>query len=84
MFWAVQLFVAGLLAVIARFFSRYEKQIDKAIDQHKKETDQLRSELHEMKAAMPQTYVFRDDYIRTMADFNRKLDRLLEHSGGGR
>lgn len=83
-FWVVQSFIGGLLLVVAYFLKRYEKQIDRSLEQHKQETDELRRELHSIQAMLPQSYVFREDYIRTMADFNRKLDRLLEHSNGGR
>lgn len=81
-FWVVQSFIGGLLLVIAYFLKRYEKSIDEALKQHKQETDTLRQEIYRMQSALPQSYVFREDYIRTMADFNRKLDRLLEHNGG--
>ena len=83
-FWVVQSFIGGLLLVVAYFLKRYEKSIDDALKQHKRETDELRQEIYKMQSSLPQSYVFREDYIRTMADFTRKLDRILEHSNGGR
>lgn len=77
-FWAVQGVISVLLTAVAYFLKATREQIDRDMSERKKETDKLRDELTEMKSSLPRTYVLRDDYIRTMADFGRKLDRLLE------
>lgn len=83
-FWGFQGFIAILLFIIRSLLKESNNHIKESLEERRQETNELRRELHEMKALLPQSYVLRDDYIRTMADFNRKLDRLLEHSSGGR
>jgi flagellar basal body-associated protein FliL len=38
--------------------------------------DKVRDDLAEFKASLPHQYVLRDDYVRTMINFDRKLDSM--------
>ncbi len=51
--------------------NQLEKQVSDRLNK-------LERDVMEMKANMPLVYVFRDDYIRTMASFGNKLDKVLE------
>ena len=41
--------------------------------------ERARDELARLHEALPRTYVLKDDYVRTMASFDRKLDQV--HAG---
>lgn len=80
----VQGVIVTLLLVIGYFFKQTLAEIKGAIRDQRCETDELRKEFTDMKSSLPMTYVLREDYIRTMADFGNKLDRLLAANGVGK
>lgn len=80
----IQGFVGGLLAIVGYFLNRTLQGLQSTLSEHKTKIDGLQQELMDLKCAMPVTYVLREDYIRTMADFGNKLDRLLAASNKSR
>jgi len=77
----VQLVVGGLITwLIAIQKSGRAEALDRRKAQDEK-IEGIKDDLHAFKAALPQQYVLRDDFIRVMTGFDAKLDRLAELIG---
>lgn len=68
--------VPTMMGIIAYFLKRLDNQISRSNDQVKQEIDGLRDDFEKFKDKMPFTYVLREDYIRSMAAFGHKLDKI--------
>ena len=77
----MQLVVGGLITwLIAIQKSGRAEALDRRKAQDEK-IEGIKDDLHAFKAALPQQYVLRDDFIRVMTGFDAKLDRLAELIG---
>jgi hypothetical protein len=77
----MQLVVGGLLTwLIAIYKSGRVEALDRRRAQDEK-IEAIKDDFHAFKAALPQQYVLRDDFIRVMTGFDAKLDRLAELIG---
>lgn len=80
----MQLVVGGLLTwLIAIYKSGRVEALDRRKAQDEK-IEAVKDDLQDFKASLPQRYVLRDDFIRTMTGFDAKLDRLAELIGSYR
>ncbi len=80
----MQLVVGGLITwLIAIYKSGREEALERRKAQDEK-IEAVKDDLQAFKARLPQEYVLRDDFIRTMAGFDAKLDRLFEMLGSHR
>ncbi|MED1851848.1 hypothetical protein P4V33_09300 [Brevibacillus borstelensis] len=73
------LIITVMIGIVAYFLRRLDRQIMDNDRDRKREIDELRNDFDEMKEKMPFTYVLREDYIRSMAAFGNKLDKIHEH-----
>lgn len=73
------LVITIMIGIIAYFLKQLHKQISDNNDERKREIEELRNDFDEMKEKMPFTYVLREDYIRSMAAFGNKLDKIHDH-----
>lgn len=76
---ASSIILTCLIGVIAYFLKQLHKQITDNNNERKQEIDELRNDFDDLKERMPFTYVLREDYIRSMAAFGNKLDKIHDH-----
>jgi len=68
-------FILGILSAVIVFYlynlkNNFEVQVQK--------TDNLKDQIHALETKLPEKYVMREDYIRTMASFQHKLDKTYD------
>lgn len=66
------------VGIIAFFLRDYRGSIERRFDEQAAKVEKVVDDLHDFKAALPQIYVLRDDFVRAMTGFDHKLDRQWE------
>ncbi len=73
----VLIFVIGIgIGVIGYFLKSLHRDIREKFAEAEKKIAQVERDFMEFKALMPRQYVLKDDYIRTIASFDLKLDSM--------
>jgi F0F1-type ATP synthase membrane subunit b/b' len=81
--------VGGFLGLLSYLLWGLHKRIESDIKERKQEikeireemrkkTDDLQKELNRVKETLPAGYVSKDEYVRTTAGMNNKLDKIME------
>jgi hypothetical protein len=68
-----------LLGVVAYLLRSLQARFEADMSSHKAEMSNMQREISELKSSLPLNYVLREDYIRTSASMENKLDRLLDN-----
>lgn len=83
--WIVQLIITIIIGVIAYFLKETKNSIDKDIQDNKKdiqenktEINTIRKEFNDFKENMPFHFVLRDDFIRSITNIDKKLDKIYD------
>ncbi len=63
------------VAVIAFFLKDYKSGIKERFDGQEKKIEKVAQDLSDFQLSMPHHYVLRDDWLRSMAGFDHKLDQ---------
>lgn len=83
--WVVQLIITVIIGVIAYFLKETKNAIDKDIQDNKKDIEEnkneinsIKKEFNEFKENIPFHYVLRDDFIRSITNIDKKLDKIYD------
>lgn len=71
--WVFLSIAAGVIAFFLKDLRFQMREKEKAQDTA---IDRLEGDLADFKASLPRNYVLRDDFIRTMATFDHKIDGM--------
>lgn len=52
--------------------------LEKVEQSSRQELEKMKDEFNQFKSEMPLVYVLRDDFIRAMGNFEKKLDKIYE------
>ena len=77
----MQLVVGGLLTWLIAVYKSGRLEASERHQAEERKIEAIKDDFHAFKAALPQQYVMRDDFIRVMSGFDAKLDRLAEMVG---
>ncbi len=64
--------------LLENFIKAVNERFEKIEACTKQELESIKKELNQFKADAPLIYVLRDDFIRAIGTFERKLDKMLE------
>lgn len=84
--WIIQTLILLAIGAIAYFLKEMKKTIDERLEKNECRIEALEKEVNNLKSDLPFVYVLREDFIRTMANVERKLDdiyKLLLVNGKG-
>jgi len=76
--WIIQIVTTLAVGIIGFFIKRTLSHLEKASEQQGKRLDKLEDDYHKTLEALPLNYVLRDDFIRTVARLDDKLDKILD------
>lgn len=71
--------LTALVGLVMFFMRDFRGSIREKFSEQDKKIDGVKDDLSEFKARLPQQYVLRDDFIRTITAFDTKLDRMGEN-----
>lgn len=73
--------LAAIMSVAGAIIAYLLKDIRSDLKDHQKEQDQkiecIKNDVADFKAMLPRQYVLRDDFIRTTATLEAKLDKMV-------
>ncbi|MDI3480805.1 MAG: hypothetical protein PWQ97_460 [Tepidanaerobacteraceae bacterium] len=75
-FWLLTTVVSVALAAISYFIKDIRQTIKEKQEKTEKKIEDIGNEFMEFKASLPRNYVLRDDFIRTTATLEAKIDRM--------
>lgn len=73
--------LAALLAAVGALIAMQLRAIHRSLAERREEVKELQAKFDGLLEAMPRTYVMRDDYIRVISGFDKKLDLVIEQIG---
>lgn len=84
--WIIQVIAYGLICFLLKRelnqFDARDKRLQERIDELEKNTtqriDRLQKEFNDTMNELPFKYTMRDDFIRAVAGFDAKLDKILD------
>ena len=76
--WIIQGLVAAALGGLCWFMKRTLTQFEATASEQKTRLEKLEERLNNFINTMPYQYTLRDDFIRTVAQFDSKLDKILD------
>jgi hypothetical protein len=65
-------------SLLESFIKAVNERFEKVENSTKQELETIKKEFNQFKADAPMIYVLRDDFIRAIGTFERKLDKMLE------
>ncbi len=74
----LNLILTVLVGLLMFFLKGFQRSIRDRFKEDQERIEKIETELHAFKEKMPEKYVLRDDWLRTMAAFDAKLDRIQE------
>ncbi|MCR4442949.1 MAG: hypothetical protein QHH10_12010 [Peptococcaceae bacterium] len=84
--WIIQTLTLLAIGAIAYFLKDIKKTIDERLAKNEGRIEALEKEVSNLKSDLPFVYVLREDFIRAMANVEKKLDdiyKLLLVNGKG-
>jgi hypothetical protein len=81
--WAMQTATLLAIAVIGFFLKTTMTEIKQQIKETATRVDELEKELDDLKSDLPFIYTTREDFIRTMNNVDKKLDKIHDLQIGG-
>ncbi|MDU7473608.1 MAG: hypothetical protein E7L01_09745 [Paenibacillus macerans] len=83
--WLLQLATTLGIGVIGYFLKTSMTEIKGQIKENSQRVDSLEKELDDLRSDLPFIYTTREDFIRTMNNVDKKLDKIHDSMiGGGR
>ena len=76
--WIIQGLTMTGVGIIGYFLKRTLAQLEERITKQEQRIDQLEKEMQAFINQLPFTYTLRDDFLRTVANFDKKLDKILD------
>lgn len=67
-----------MLGVVGYFLKDIRASINKSQEDQKGEIKELQNDLTKFKMTVAHQYVLKDDYIRTIASFDKKMDDVVD------
>lgn len=77
--WAFLGVVTGIMGWLAYFIKQTLQEMKNKNEQQDAKIAEVQKELNNLKADLPLIYVTREDYIRTMNNIDKKLDKMCDH-----
>ena len=71
--------LTALVGLVMFFMRDFRGSIRDQFSGQEKKIEAVKDDFSEFKARLPQQYVLRDDFIRTITAFDAKLDRMGEN-----
>ena len=72
----IYLLLSALLTTIIWMLQDTRKSVKERQDRQEKATEAVAKDLADLKSALPRQYVLREDFIRTAATLEAKIDRM--------
>jgi hypothetical protein len=82
--WVLQTATMLGIGAIGFFLKTTMSEIKQQIRENAQRVDNLEKELDDLRSDLPFIYTTREDFIRTMNNVDKKLDRIHESMMGGR
>jgi uncharacterized membrane-anchored protein YhcB (DUF1043 family) len=76
--WAIQGITGLAIGALCFFLKRTLTQFEQTAKEQKERIDKLDDKMNTFINNMPFQYTLRDDFIRTVAGFDAKLDKILD------
>ncbi len=64
------------IGIISYFLKDTRAKIDKNIEENEKQVEKLRDDFAAFRAFLPREFVMRDDFIRSQASLDNKMDTI--------
>ncbi len=77
----LNLFIGIVVSILAFFFHRYFGQQDEKLRDQDRKIEKVGDDLSDFKAAAPETFVLRDDYILKMSGVDNRISSMGEKVG---
>lgn len=76
-FWAITGAIGALCSAVAYFVKRNQDKMEKRIAAQEQRTREVEEKLNKTISDMPYLYTLREDFIRSTANHDRKLDQII-------
>lgn len=68
--------LGGLGGCVIFFLKDLKSNIKESIEKNQAANEKTKKELQELKNSLPREFVYRDDFLRVVANLDTKVDRL--------
>ncbi|MBR3795348.1 MAG: hypothetical protein IKK34_04890 [Clostridia bacterium] len=76
-FWAITGAIGALCSAVAYFVKRNQDKMEKRMAAQEQRTREVEEKLNKTISDMPYLYTLREDFIRSTANHDRKLDQII-------
>lgn len=76
-FWAITGAIGMLCSAVAYFAKRNQDKMEKRMTAQEQRTREVEEKLNKTISDMPYLYTLREDFIRSTANHDRKLDQII-------
>lgn len=76
-FWAITGAIGALCSAVAYFVKRNQDKMEKRMAAQEHRTREVEEKLNKTISDMPYLYTLREDFIRSTANHDRKLDQII-------
>lgn len=76
--WLLQFIILTSIGAVSWFLKRQFDKTDTRIEQVDAKCENLKQDMSDLKSELPFIYVTREDYIRQMDVFDKKLDKIYD------
>lgn len=76
-FWAITGAIGALCSAVAYFVKRNQDKMEKRMAAQEQRTREIEEKLNKTISDMPYLYTLREDFIRSTANHDRKLDQII-------
>lgn len=75
-------FLSAAVGIIGYFLKDIKTSQKEKDEKQDEEIKSVKKDLADFKAQLPLDYVLRDDFVREISTFNRKMDRVIREVSG--
>lgn len=76
-FWAITGAIGALCSAVAYFVKRNQDKMEKRMAAQEQRSREIEEKLNKTISDMPYLYTLREDFIRSTANHDRKLDQII-------
>lgn len=76
-FWAITGAIGALCSAVAYFVKHNQDKMEKRMAAQEQRTREVEEKLNKTISDMPYLYTLREDFIRSTANHDRKLDQII-------
>lgn len=76
-FWIITGAIGALCSALAYFLKRNQDKMEKRMTAQEQHTHDVEEKLNQTIREMPYLYTLREDFIRSTANHDRKLDQII-------